>query len=403
MPQLKMLRGPDPNTIYELEKNVITIGRGRKNDIIIQDNEVSRTHCRLVRVLDDYEIHDLTSTNGTFVNGQKVEAGGWLLSNESLVEMGDSITLEYVSSDVITGTSLERVALSAEADEDAIFYLIIQQQSQPSPEIYVLDRSTITIGRETDNDIVLTEPEVSRHHMRLMRNDQRYAVEDLNTMNGTTVNHSTILKQHRLKINDRIGIGTGVILWYTDDPDALIAHIIDEKLSETELINKPADDDPPTMRRSVALETDLSASTLLQSELQTGQLEQTLFMTYARQEWAEVGAHLYQYLSDNNIRVFVEQHLTPHTRDWQQSIEQAIIESPCLLAIISEKSLESPTVTRALRYFLTREKSILLLRYGRLHQFPSTIRNMPAIPYEKKNPEKSFRLVLAELRRIGIL
>ena len=83
----------------------MTIGRGRKNDIIIQDNEVSRVHCRLIRVLDDYEIHDLGSTNGTFVNGKKIDEGGWLLSGRSIIELGDSITLEYHPTDIRTGTA----------------------------------------------------------------------------------------------------------------------------------------------------------------------------------------------------------------------------------------------------------------------------------------------------------
>ena len=97
MSRLKMLRGPEPGREIPLDEDVMLIGRGRKNDIIIQDNEVSRTHCRLVRVLDDYEIHDMNSTNGTFVNGQKIRQGGWLLSAHSIVELGDSITLEYLS------------------------------------------------------------------------------------------------------------------------------------------------------------------------------------------------------------------------------------------------------------------------------------------------------------------
>ena len=41
MPRLKMLRGPSPNHDFDLDESVITIGRGRKNIIIIQDNEVS--------------------------------------------------------------------------------------------------------------------------------------------------------------------------------------------------------------------------------------------------------------------------------------------------------------------------------------------------------------------------
>ena len=87
MPRLKMLRGPMPGDEFELDEALMTIGRGRKNQIIIQDNEVSRTHCRLVRVLDDYEIHDLGSTNGTFVNGERLH------ENETFLPMNTEFSL----------------------------------------------------------------------------------------------------------------------------------------------------------------------------------------------------------------------------------------------------------------------------------------------------------------------
>lgn len=401
MPRLKMLRGPDPNTNYELDTDMLTIGRGRKNDIIIQDNEVSRTHCRLVRVLDDYEIHDLNSTNGTFVNGQKVEEGGWLLSGRCLVEMGDSITLEYLPSDVFTGTSIPMSPKIASSGEEKIYYLIIEQESQDAPEIYVLDRVTITIGRDTDNDIVLSEPAVSRHHMRLVLNADGYSVEDLNTMNGTMVNRIEISQQRRLQTNDRIGVGTGVSMWYTDDPDALIVNINNNK---TTLESQSIDETEETTRhnRPEMLETDLSVNKTIGAEFETGQLEKSLFLTYAREEWTVIGAHIFNYLVDNNVKVFAEQYLAPNTETWEKTLEQATAESPCLLAIISDKSIAVPRVTKLIRHFIAREKSVLLMRYGTIDNLPMIIRNMPAIPFDPQNPEKTFRIVLAELRRIGL-
>ena len=69
---LIMRRGPTPGAIFELDADEVSIGRGVKNHIVIHDNEVSREHCRLVRLLEGYELHDLQSSNGTFVNGQRV-------------------------------------------------------------------------------------------------------------------------------------------------------------------------------------------------------------------------------------------------------------------------------------------------------------------------------------------
>src|SRR5215468_12707297 len=91
---LTMRRGPTPGTVYELDGEEITIGRGNKNGIVIRDNEVSREHCRLVRFSGNYEVSDLGSSNGTFVNGQRVTTP-WLLQPGMLIELGDTITLEY--------------------------------------------------------------------------------------------------------------------------------------------------------------------------------------------------------------------------------------------------------------------------------------------------------------------
>lgn len=403
MPQLKMLRGPDPSEIFELDKPVITIGRGRKNDIIIQDNEVSRTHCRLVRVLDDYEIHDLESTNGTFVNGQKIDEGGWLLSGRCIVEMGDSITLEYLPTDVSTGTSPPMPPVRSGANEK-VYYLIIEQESMDQPEIYVLDRMTITIGRDVDNDITLEEPEVSRHHMRLILNAEGYAIEDLNTMNGTMVNRDVVTQQHALTANDLISIGTSVHMWYTDDPDSLMTTLAETKTAtlddQVEMGKGAADSEADKEQIDDMLDsTDVKIQT--GHGLEAGDLEKSLFLVYARDEWTVIGSHIYSYLDDNKVKIFTEQYLTPNTEDWDAAIEQALAESPCLLAIISEKSVEVPHVIRSIRHFLAREKTVLLLRYGKIDKLPLIIRNMPAIPFNPRTPNKTFRMILAELRRVG--
>lgn len=50
----------------------IILGRSKKNDIIVDDNMVSRTHCFIQKIKEDYFIKDLNSSNGTFVNTLRV-------------------------------------------------------------------------------------------------------------------------------------------------------------------------------------------------------------------------------------------------------------------------------------------------------------------------------------------
>lgn len=92
--QLVMKQGPVPGKTFELSRNELTIGRDINNEIVINDAEVSRRHCRLILQGDGYVIEDLGSTNGTFVNEQRVTGQRALHSGET-VRVGDNVTLVY--------------------------------------------------------------------------------------------------------------------------------------------------------------------------------------------------------------------------------------------------------------------------------------------------------------------
>ena len=66
--QFVMRTGPNPGKVFDVSKSEIYIGRDINNDIVINDPEVSRHHCRLTQGGGGYTIEDLGSTNGTFVN-----------------------------------------------------------------------------------------------------------------------------------------------------------------------------------------------------------------------------------------------------------------------------------------------------------------------------------------------
>ena len=56
----------------ELEKEYTTIGRKSDNDIQVDNLAVSGHHARIIRILNDFFLEDLDSTNGTTVNGTPV-------------------------------------------------------------------------------------------------------------------------------------------------------------------------------------------------------------------------------------------------------------------------------------------------------------------------------------------
>ncbi len=92
--RLIVRRGPQPNQSYELNKDIVTLGRDITNDIVINDPEVSRHHLRLTRGAGGFTIEDLGSTNGTFVNGQRL-TGARPLRPGDMVGLGETVTLAY--------------------------------------------------------------------------------------------------------------------------------------------------------------------------------------------------------------------------------------------------------------------------------------------------------------------
>jgi hypothetical protein len=92
--QLVMRSGPTPGATFGLEGDQLIIGRDVTSSIAISDAEVSRKHARLTFQGGKYVIEDLGSTNGTFVNGQRL-TGPVVLKPGDLVALGEQIVLMY--------------------------------------------------------------------------------------------------------------------------------------------------------------------------------------------------------------------------------------------------------------------------------------------------------------------
>ena len=92
--QLVMHSGPTPGKVFPLEGDVITIGREAGNGIIINDAEVSRKHTQFVFQGGKVVVSDLGSTNGTFVDGQRL-TGQQVLQSGQIISLGEQISLLF--------------------------------------------------------------------------------------------------------------------------------------------------------------------------------------------------------------------------------------------------------------------------------------------------------------------
>jgi pSer/pThr/pTyr-binding forkhead associated (FHA) protein len=92
--QLTMRSGPNPGTVYALDGDQLSIGRDSSNEISVNDAEVSRRHARLTFQGGKYVLEDMGSTNGTFVNGQRL-TGPRVLKSGEVVSLGEQIVFVY--------------------------------------------------------------------------------------------------------------------------------------------------------------------------------------------------------------------------------------------------------------------------------------------------------------------
>lgn len=78
-------RGPRSGMTYRLPPGNTTIGRHPESDIFLNDVTVSRHHCRFHVAEDEIRVEDSGSTNGTYVNDQRIDTAELSPGDEVLV------------------------------------------------------------------------------------------------------------------------------------------------------------------------------------------------------------------------------------------------------------------------------------------------------------------------------
>jgi pSer/pThr/pTyr-binding forkhead associated (FHA) protein len=79
-------RGPAAGTKFTMDGDVVTVGRHPQSDIFLNDITVSRRHAELRRAGEKYEVTDLGSLNGTYVNRSRVDSA--VLSSGDELQIG---------------------------------------------------------------------------------------------------------------------------------------------------------------------------------------------------------------------------------------------------------------------------------------------------------------------------
>lgn len=78
-------RGPRTGMSFLLREGNTTVGRHPESDIFLNDVTVSRHHCRFVTTQETLSVEDSGSTNGTYVNDERVDSAQLSAGDEVLV------------------------------------------------------------------------------------------------------------------------------------------------------------------------------------------------------------------------------------------------------------------------------------------------------------------------------
>lgn len=112
-PYLIVLAGKNMAQQYLLDDSEIVIGRGNQADIVLDDEKISRRHVRIALVNNEAHIEDLNSTNGTYINNERIETSA--LMDGDVISVGNSI-LKYTFQSKVDSSFHEEMVDSAKTD-----------------------------------------------------------------------------------------------------------------------------------------------------------------------------------------------------------------------------------------------------------------------------------------------
>jgi len=177
------------NLIDDLKKVqgivVVSVGRANDNNFVVNESTVSSHHAKFIITDNSIILEDLNSSNGTFVNGNRIQKTNIQITDTIFLGKRFEFKPEYLNK-YISANSYDGDGKKGKSD--------------------LINKSIITIGRSSENDLVIDNIKVSRFHARVINQSGNWVIEDLNSSNGTFVNGKKI-KRKPINNSDTILIG----------------------------------------------------------------------------------------------------------------------------------------------------------------------------------------------------
>jgi hypothetical protein len=108
-PKLVATRGKFARQSWVIERTPLVIGREADCDIILNEPKISRQHVRLTQTAEGrFQVEDLESTNGTWVNGVPLK-GARLLEDGDELDLARMVTMVFVASEITEPLTPEEI------------------------------------------------------------------------------------------------------------------------------------------------------------------------------------------------------------------------------------------------------------------------------------------------------
>ena len=235
---LIVIKGPRAGEKILLSKLPITIGREESVAFPIKLENISRKHMRITKGTAGYVIEDLNSSNGTYVNEARIDKPYQIKDSDTIAlgpdcelrvvipvvqkaEKGEA-TLFNVSSQKLKeqpqGEATAFIKAPPAADETIAFAqmppiavvpprLVVNETGQ-EPKIITITTDRVRIGRQEDNEVVLNNHFVSRHHADLEKRGQDYfLIPSANVSNALLLDGEPVMEATRLHNGAKIRVG----------------------------------------------------------------------------------------------------------------------------------------------------------------------------------------------------
>jgi len=211
MARLKITTPGRPPYELSVAKTALTIGRSPNagNDVVLEDDvRVSRRHARIELDSDGrFTLYDLDSTNGTRVNGKKID--NCALNTGDEVRVGETrIQFEQLYEEESDSAQLSPTRHPTPETQHLGGPRLILMDGDRDVDEFVLGTETI-IGRGPTNDIVLDDRSVATRHVIIMAGEP--AIMEVLDSDHMTLHNGSQLRPGasvELRSGDRIGLGT---------------------------------------------------------------------------------------------------------------------------------------------------------------------------------------------------